>query len=1113
MADLLSEELTAPRRLAALRALQIMDTEPDPALDRLVALARRLFGCEIAMITFLDANRCWAKAAIGWTGRQTDRAASLCQATLEGDGLLVVPDTAKDDRFADAAYVAGDPSVRFYAGAAITTDDGLRLGVICVLGRSPRAGLSEDERATLTDLAGIVMAQLERRRQTRLASLGGPRIPTETFLGRIAVARNCDDAISGVLSNAAAVLGAHSCRLWKMVAPELGLRELACSSPSGAMTVPAPLDQVPSWETALTLQATLDGTARCVRSTEIAGSGDPLAAIMRAEGTVCAIIQPTIIGESRYAMILTFRWDREDLEGAADNLTSLLASLAPALHRKDVSGRLRLLTEALDAAGDGVLITEADPQNPVIVYSNDGFTRLTGFSSADLVGRSLQHLQQQEAFGPVLRPLLDPLVNHGLEAAVTQRSVTIPFGRDGAPIWVEIDVTPITDGAGTVTHCISILRDISIRKAAEREARERDASFRLMFEDNPLPMVIYDPANFDIAEVNAAAVESYGFARAQFIQMKLLDLIPEEDYAAAEAFVAQLDGGAANSAWTHLRASGERTRVQAFGHALTFAGKRTRLAVFWDSTEIEQARDALRQSNQELLVLAAQLQARTTDLTEVNRRARLGMWRVPPDGSPGEWSDEMFEIFGRPVQRPGPDFATALGWVAEADRARVREIVTRAAERRTTSSFEFRAVRSDGTIRHCLADLRPEYGYGHRLVALKGFCQDITERKETELALLRSEKLKTIGQFTGGVAHDFNNLLTVMMLNIEEVIDSLEPDHPMQSLLAPVLHAAMRGSELTSHLLSYARRSPLEPMHVSLNDLFDGLNPLLTRILGDRFTLDVRHRDGVLQPFADAAKLENAVLNLVINARDAMASGGTITISTSVARLDAMDAGSWNEFVPGDYAVISVADTGCGIPADLFPRVFEPFFTTKTAGKGSGLGLSMVYGFAKQSGGHVTIVSEVGVGTTATLYLPLHGGDDPAVRDPKPLAKGVAPQMTALLVEDQPEVLETVKRQLLALGFQVIVAADAARAMEHLTASGMFDLLFSDVSIPGPIDGAQLAAIARERHPHIRILLTSGYVEHTAALTTDLALGTEFLQKPYSRADLSARLAAMFPAS
>ena len=392
---------------------------------------------------------------------------------------------------------------------------------------------------------------------------------------------------------------------------------------------------------------------------------------------------------------------------------------------------------------------------------------------------------------------------------------------------------------------------------------------------------------------------------------------------------------------------------------------------------------------------------------------------------------------------------------------------------------------------------------------MRGFCQDITERKDTELALLRAEKLKTIGQFTGSFAHDFNNLLTVMMLNTEEAVGSLPADHPTQTLLAPVLQAAARGSALTSHLLSYARRNTLEPMHVSLLDLFDGLKPLLDRILGDRFNLIIVHDDGSVQPFVDPAKLENALLNLVINARDAMPAGGDIVIETALITLDAGDGGSWSEFLAGQYAVISVNDTGTGIPPDIFPRVFEPFFTTKPPGKGSGLGLSMVHSFAKQSGGHVELVSEGGAGTRATLYLPLRSRSG-APDAPKPAPKLSMPRKVALLVEDQPEVLTTVRQHLVSFGFDVIVATDASRAMDHITDYAVLDLLFSDIEVPGPIDGTQLADIARQLHPSIRIMLTSGDMADAAALTSDLALATEFLQKPYSRAELSARLAAMF---
>lgn len=677
-----------------------------------------------------------------------------------------------------------------------------------------------------------------------------------------------------------------------------------------------------------------------------------------------------------------------------------------------------------------------------------------------------------------------------------------------APVWRQQEPAPQGDMPVQTVPLINAKQ----RRTAEQEDRDRGASFRLMFDNNPLPMVLYVPDTFDIHRVNDAVMTTYGYDE-QGSPRSVLDLLAQEEQPQAFAFIGKMGGRPAQSAWTHVRADGERMRVQVVSHPVTFDGTQLRLAVVWDVTEIEQARDALRQSNQELLILAGQLQARTADLTEVNRRARLGMWRLPPGDGAAEWSAEMWEIFGRPANGAGPDLATLLTWIAPGDRVRVREVITQAAELRTAQSFEFRAIQPRGTMRYCLADLRPDFGASSGRASLKGFCQDVTERKETELALLRSEKLKTIGQFTGGVAHDFNNLLTVIMLNVEEVIDMLDSEDPIQPLLAPVLHAATRGSQLTSQLLSYARRSPLEPMHVSMHDLFNGLTPLLDRVLGDRFTIEIRYSIDLVEPFVDAAKLENALLNLVINARDAMTTGGKIVISTAIATLDPQDGSAWTDFVPGDYAAISVMDTGCGIPADLVPQVFEPFFTTKAVGKGSGLGLSMVYGFAKQSGGHVAITSDVSIGTTATLYLPLRSSSAVVPwRTERRASTAVAPRMSALLVEDQPDVLETLQRQLMALGFKVIVAADATRAMDHITAIGILDLLFTDVAIPGPIDGTQLAAIARQRHPEIKILLTSGYLDQNAAEAADLAGGTEFLQKPYTRADLSERLAAMFPA-
>jgi PAS domain S-box-containing protein len=1111
-AQIVTDNASEAHRLEALHALSILDTGAEAAFDRIAALASRLFQAPLAVVAFVDAQRVWHKAVFGTTIQETERIHSFCTHTIEQPDVLIVPDLAKDSRFATNPYVTSG-TARFYAGAPVTTPGGLRIGAVCVLDIHPRPGLTDDERQTLTDLAFIVMTHVESRRtKAALIDLEMRRARTDGMLAQIHDAATCEDALTAILADLTIFHGGRYGHLYKLLTPETGLREVTCFSRDGS---PGPhtaeaLQLSLTSRNSLTIQTILRGTATCVRYVGNM-SGYPLAVAMAQRGAKGAVIQPAIIGANGFALILTFDTDRDDLETVAQDLTALMSGLNAALHRKDAEDRLRLLMKALDSAHDGVMITEVEPigaRGPHVVYVNEGFTRMNGYGSAELLGQSLQTLQQTGQVDQTLAFLLGTTL-----PVQPGRTVSLHYDRDGVPMWVEIDLMPVTDEAGAITNWISIQRDITARKLAEQERQERDASFRLLFDNNPQPMLLYDPTTYDIVEVNSAAADAYGRTKDRFVHRSILDMAPSEDRLSMQLFIDRLGDGPSTSIWSHVRANGDRIRVQAVTHSLTFAGRRARLAVFWDVTEIERARDALRQSNQELLVLAGQLQTRTADLTEVNRRARLGMWRLPFDDEPAEWSDETFEMFGREKQSPAPSFETILEWIDESDRARVEDAVAIAAELRMEQTFEFRVIHPDGSVRHCLADLRPESGPGDRLLALKGFCQDITERKETELALLRSEKLKTIGQFTGGVAHDFNNLLTVMTLNLEEAIETLPLDHPLQGLLAPALHAALRGSELTSQLLSYALRSPLDPKPVSLQDLLDQLKPLLDRILGERFTLVIQHRDGVVQPFVDSAKLENALLNLVINARDSMAKGGRIVINTSLTTLNAENVGTLTDVRPGEYALITVTDTGSGIAPDVFSRVFEPFFTTKAAGKGSGLGLSMVYGFAKQSGGHATIASEVGVGTTASLYLPIWGIPRAAARQRiGPKAQDAAPRGRALLVEDQPAVLETVRRQLLALGFHVLTAADADSAMVHISTAGTLDLLFSDVAIPGPMDGIQLAAMARGQHPDIRILLTSGYVEQ-APITSDAESRMEFLQKPYSRGDLAAKLNAMFAAA
>ena len=395
------------------------------------------------------------------------------------------------------------------------------------------------------------------------------------------------------------------------------------------------------------------------------------------------------------------------------------------------------------------------------------------------------------------------------------------------------------------------------------------------------------------------------------------------------------------------------------------------------------------------------------------------------------------------------------------------------------------------------------------------YFQDIGERRVVEERLRTAQRLESVGQLTGGVAHDFNNLLTVIGGNAEMLTDRLADDPAAARLASMVAEAAERGSALTRSLLAFARRQPLEPRRTDVVALLRGVETLLHRTLGEDVELHIAAPASTWTVVIDPHQLENSLLNLALNARDAMQGGGRLTIEVGHAELDEAYGASHDEVAPGAYVVVTVSDTGAGIEAGHLPRVFEPFFTTKPPGSGSGLGLAMVYGFVKQSRGHVTVSSEPGEGTTVRLYLPRHvapeGGERTLAPRPSDALRGGAE--TILVVEDDVMVRAVVVEQLRGLGYEVLEARDAAKAVAVLDAHGAVDLLFTDVVMPGGMSGAELASVARASQPGLRVVFTSGYTDDAIVHHHRLDPGVELLSKPYRRTDLAARVRGVLDAT
>ena len=420
--------------------------------------------------------------------------------------------------------------------------------------------------------------------------------------------------------------------------------------------------------------------------------------------------------------------------------------------------------------------------------------------------------------------------------------------------------------------------------------------------------------------------------------------------------------------------------------------------------------------------------------------------------------------------------------------------------------FYFRVPVAIGVMLLCLMALRKAKSEAGALARAH---EAMAQRDAAEMALRQSHKMEALGQLTGGVAHDFNNLLTIIIWNIEALRRRLPPELAEMARLADAaMEGARRAVILVRRLLAFSRRQPLEPKPIDPNRLVVGMSELLHRTLGEGITIETVLAGGIWRISADIAELESALLNLVINARDAMRKGGKLTIETANALLDEAYAAAHAEVTPGQYVAISVSDTGLGMTKEVAAKAFEPFFTTKDIGQGTGLGLSQVYGFIKQSGGHVQIMSEPGAGTTVTLYLPRLLAAAGEVTYPRAATAPVrpAPDETVLVVEDDAAVRAASLEMLRELGYRVLEAADGRAALRLLEAEPEVTLLFTDVGLPGGLNGRQLAREAQRRRAGLKVLFTTGYARDAILHQGRLEDGVALIVKPFTIADLGAKI-------
>jgi PAS domain S-box-containing protein len=667
--------------------------------------------------------------------------------------------------------------------------------------------------------------------------------------------------------------------------------------------------------------------------------------------------------------------------------------------------------------------------------------------------------------------------------------------RNGSAFPIELDIDEMElDGR---RFFIAILRDVSERRRIQEEMRRSAQQLSLIA--NALPVLIaYLDADLRYRYVNKTFADWWQIPIHQTIGLSIAEAAGLEAFETMRPhFEAVLRGETLTFDREILHPDGRKRLCHAYyvPHIDDSGRVVGVVALVEDVTERRRSEQALRQSQQ--------------SLANAQRIAHIGNWDWDVATGKVGWSDEVFRIFGFEAGAFQPSYDVFHHLIHPEDRDAIMAAASNSRQGERHYQIDYRIIRPDGGQRivHEEAEItRDEAG---QPTYMAGTVQDVTERRAMEAQLQQAQKMEAVGQLTGGIAHDFNNLLGVVIGNLDLLATRSESRPDDHGLIRRAIEAAERGASLTHHLLAFSRRQTLQPRRVDVNRLVGDMSELLKRTLGE--TVDVRIVLGRMtwSINVDRVQLESAILNLAINARDAMREGGRLSIATANQTFEEADIPADGAIQAGDYVIVAVSDNGVGMSPDVLAHVFEPFFTTKEVGKGTGLGLSMVYGFVKQSGGHVTIYSESGYGTTVKLYLPrMRGTVETAT--PKP-AESVASGKgrRVLVVEDNPAMLEFSRNALATLGYETIPAGTASEALRCLSGGERIDVLFTDVILGAGMNGFDVAREAQRLRPGLPVLFTSGFVEHDVITAEGVDPGIELLTKPFRTAELGRRLAML----
>jgi len=840
---------------------------------------------------------------------------------------------------------------------------------------------------------------------------------------------------------------------------------------------------------------------------EVADFNDNVVNVVLAGGTLAYRDQHLVLERKGIPEDVWLNLDYSPILGENGAPAGVLSIVKETTERVRVEQRLRIAQEA-----GGVGTFEWYPETGRLDVS-DEYRRIWGLGPdvqvTDKLLVGLLHPDDRNVSGPAKLAQANPL-----EYAEYRRIDP----QTGAMRWIARRGEVVSSAGSGQRRFIGIAFDITARKVAEAAIQESEARWRGLFEQMQEGFFVGEVVrnvhgvidDFIFVEINPAFEGQTGVAAATAVGRRVREVIREVPDDLISAYASVVETGEARQFEVHVPALADRW----FEARARKVGPDRFAVLFVDISARKVTEKAILESEARFRSLAQSMPNH--------------VWTAGPDGTLDWFNDRVYAYSGASA-----GMLDGSGWVAMLHPDDVEATASSWAEACRTGTpyeVEFRLRRHDGIYRWYIARAVPTRCPSGVLERWVGTNTDIEDQKTAEAALAdlaitleerveartaellrtqdalrQSQKMESIGNLTGGVAHDFNNLLQVISGNMQLLANDLEGNVRAEQRLQNAMAGVARGSKLASQLLAFGRRQPLAPKVVNIGRLVRNMDDILRRALGEAIEVETIVAGGLWNTFIDPSNVENAILNLAINARDAMDGSGRLTIEAGNAFLDDKYAANYSDVTAGQYVILAVTDTGSGMSREVLDQVFEPFFTTKPEGKGTGLGLSMVYGFVKQSGGHINIYSEPGQGTTIKLYLPRSTQSEDRLVDIEsgPITGG---SETILIAEDDEAVRETVVALLSDLGYRVLKSKDAQSALTVIESGMAIDLLFTDVVMPGPMKSPELARKARERLPGISVLFTSGYTENSIVHSGRLDEGVELLSKPYTREALARKI-------